>query len=823
VSAHRGPTAGATAAGAAAAASAATAARVQAVRRSGAPAQRVGRFELLGELGRGAQASVWLAHDPRLDREVAIKLLDASSDVVSVSQWLDEARAVSRLTHPNIVPVFEADQIDGQPYLVFELVQGRTLAELRGQRSAREAIDLTLAVLDALAAAHAHGIVHRDLKPSNILLGADGRVRVMDFGIAARVSVPGDGRIVGTPRYMSPEAARGEAPVPAMDVFAAGLLLAELLTGTPLVTDRDPLQALQRVRDEDLALPPGGGIDDGLRAIVRRALQRDRAARFDSALGMHAALSEWLHGPDQDEASDAGSGAAALEFLLRRMRTKSDFPALSSAVGRIQRLTSSETESLNSLAAEILKDVALTHKLLRLVNTVHFSQAGAGSIGTVSRAVALIGFAGVRNLALSLTLLEHMDDRTRAGRMKEEFLRALVAGTLAADLAHEGRDGEEAYLGSLFQNLGRLLVEYYFPEEAQRIALLADGAAASVNRDTTARQVLGIGLDDLACGVAKAWGLPESLQRCMKAPTGEPPARAAEAGPERLRWLGRATNAAADLVLDPQVERFDARAQAWAKRHAAVLGVSAERLAAAAQRVQLGLAPLARAMGIEPSAGSALARRLATPVRAAGDAADADPLRVDIAPAAPMADAATEVLGDAGEAQRTDLLVAGVQDITETLASESFKLNDVLRMVMETMFRALAFRRVIFCLRDPRTDTLTGRFGLGLDADTVAKAFKVPLDSGKGDLFAAICQKSADTLLADTTLGDMAARLPGWYRTAAGAPTLLLLPMSMNKKPFGLLYADKAMPNSIVLTEKELSLLRTLRNQAVMAFRQAQK
>ncbi len=795
------------------------------MRRSGTPTQRVGRFELLSELGRGAQARVWLAHDPRLDREVAIKLLDASSDVASVSQWLDEARAVSRLTHPNIVPVFEADQVEGQPYLVFELVQGKTLAELRGQRSPREAIDLTLGVLDALSAAHAHGIVHRDLKPSNILLGADGRVRVMDFGIAARVSGPDDGRIVGTPRYMSPEAARGEAPVPAMDVFAAGLLLAELLTGAPLVPDRDPLLALRRVRDEDLSLPPGGGVDDGLRAIVRRALQRDVSARFDSAQSMHAALSEWLHGSAQEDSPDTGNGAATLEFLLRRMRMKSDFPALSSAVGRIQRLTSSETESLNSLAAEILKDVALTHKLLRLVNTVQFSHAGAGHIGTVSRAVALIGFAGVRNLALSLTLLEHMDDRARAGRMKEEFLRALVAGTLAADLAQFQRDGEEAYLGTLFQNLGRLLVEYYFPEEAQRITLLADGAATAGARDLAARQVLGIGLDELGCGVARAWGLPDSLQRCMKAPTGDAPSRAAEAGPERLRWLGRASNAVADLVLDPQVERFDSRAKAWARRHAAVLGVPAERLEAAAQKVQLGLAPLARAMGIEAAPGTALARRLAAAVLPRrGDSGEADDaaLRVEVV-AASLNDDDTELLEPDAPGQRTDLLVAGVQDITETLASESFKLNDVLRMVMETMFRAMAFRRVIFCLRDPRTEALTGRFGLGADADAVAKAFRVPLASASGDLFAAICHKAADTLLVDTTLGDMAGRLPAWYRAAADAPTLLLLPMSMNKKPFGLLYADKATPHSIVLTDKELSLLRTLRNQAVMAFRQAQK
>jgi serine/threonine protein kinase len=193
------------------------------------------RFQLLRELGRGAQATVWLAHDPRLDREVAVKLLSADADACTRKEWLNEARAVSRLKHPNIVPVFEADEHDGQPYLVFEFVAGPTLqAEWRKRPlwPARAAVTVVLGVLDALAAAHEQGIVHRDLKPSNILLGGDGRARVMDFGIAARVAEPGrpaagDGMVVGTPGYMSPEAARGEAPVPAMDVFSVGVVLGE--------------------------------------------------------------------------------------------------------------------------------------------------------------------------------------------------------------------------------------------------------------------------------------------------------------------------------------------------------------------------------------------------------------------------------------------------------------------------------------------------------------------------------------------------------------------------------------------------------------------
>jgi hypothetical protein len=151
---------------------------------------------------------------------------------------------------------------------------------------------------------------------------------------------------------------------------------------------------------------------------------------------------------------------------------------------------------------------------------------------------------------------------------------------------------------------------------------------------------------------------------------------------------------------------------------------------------------------------------------------------------------------------------------------ESFKLNDVLRMILETMFRALSFRRIVFCLRDPKTETITGRFGLGEANQDAVRAMRVPLKA-EGDLFAAVCARGADTLISDATEARMAARLPQWYRQSLNAPAFLLLPLQLKGAPFALIYADQSTPGGIVLDEKELALLRTLRNQAVMAFRQA--
>ncbi|HEY6134122.1 MAG TPA: HDOD domain-containing protein [Rubrivivax sp.] len=803
------------------------------------PVRRVGRFELRRVLGRGAQATVWLGHDPRLDREVAVKLLNPGADDVALHRWLHEARAVSRLAHPNIVPVFEADETEGQAYLVFEWVEGPTLAQLLASRGALppdEAVQTMLGVLDALAAAHAQGIVHRDLKPSNILIGPDGRARVMDFGIAARVAWPGagprDGRIVGTPGYLSPEAARGEAPVPTMDVFSAGMVLGELLAGGPLLRERDTQSALRRVQEEDMRLPPGCAADDTLRAVIARALAREAADRYDGAAAMHRALSEWQR-PQENAQVDGGAANGTLDFLLRRMRHKGDFPALSASVTQIQRVAGSEHEGLESLAQEVLKDVALTNKLLRMVNTVRFSQTGGGGVSTVSRAVALVGFAGIRNMALSLVLLERMHDKAHADQLKEEFLRSLMAAQLAHELSLVSTDAEEAFIGALLQNLGRLLTGFYFPEEAVEIRTLLKTtpgrglqAAPPLGEAAASVRVLGTSFDALGQGVARHWGLPDGLCQCMRKPSGAAPGRLLERGPERLRWVCAAANEAADLLLAYDPDAAAPRIAALADRLAVPLGLTRDALRDAVELARGKVVQMAQAMSIGLPPASP-ARRLLIGGTAKGDVAAAGPDSLtghELHATQPFAATLPVAPAAARREEASQLLSAGIQDITNSMVDEHFKLDAVLRMVLETMLRALQFRRVVFCLRDARGDTLSGRFGLGEGAADVAAVFKVALRADAGapaDLFSAVCQKGADTLITDASVPAIARRLPAWHRRHANAPAFLLLPMQLKGATFALIYADKAQPGAIELDERELNLLRTLRNQAIMAFRQA--
>ena len=812
----------------------------------------LGRFELRKLLGRGAQAAVWLAHDPLLERDVALKLLHSPADgqlPPEAQQWLLEARSLSRLVHPNIVTLYEADVYDHRPGLVLEYISGPSLAQhikTTGGIPQSRAVGTMLEILSALEAAHQQGVVHRDLKPSNILLDASGHAKVTDFGLAIRTGKdngpaattalpPG---VVGTPGYLSPEAARGEAPRPVSDVFSAGLVLAEMLLGKPLLAETDPYRAIYRVAHDDLVLPtdPAHPVDDNLRALVHRALARDPALRFASAADMAEALTNWVNTPDDTTAVAATDTTtnATLDFLLRRMRRTSDFPAMSEQILRVQNLASSESESVNGLTNEILKDVALTNKVLRIVNSAHFSHVGAGHINTVSRAVSLIGFAGIRNVAMSLVLLDHMENKAHANQLKGEFARALLAASLAADLRPpQLREGEEVFIGALFQNLGRMLTEFYLPDEAQQVRQAVAGPQHP-NEEVAAKAVLGITYEAMGQGVGKAWGLPDTMLRLMRKVAMVPPSRPPVDAMERMHWVTGAANELADVFLNAPDDQLAALVRKTSARYAAALGQSTDAIERTAIQARDKLASTADAIGLRVPTKSPAARLLRSPSAPADQTETGVPgataltatpptAATHAASAAPTADAAMSEANATRQAEQTSALLAqGIQDVSNALVADPVNLNDVLRMILETMYRAMSFRLVVLCLRDARTGSLQGRLGLGDGGAEAARLFKVDLNDTH-NLFSLVSNKGIDTLIHQTAAPKVMQNLPGWYRQHIHAGSFILLPLQLKSAPFGLIYADMAQADGIVLDDKGLSLLKTLRNQAVMAFRQAQR
>jgi HD-like signal output (HDOD) protein len=535
-----------------------------------------------------------------------------------------------------------------------------------------------------------------------------------------------------------------------------------------------------------------------------------------------------------------GAKPGPLEVLMRRMGSDSDFPALSEAIGAINRIASSETEGVNELSNNILRDVALTSKLLRLANVAYYSQVGGGSISTVSRAVVILGFNAVRAIALSLILFENLGNKAHAQELKEEFIKVLYAGMLAREMAGHTRvkDAEEAFIGAMLHKLGRMLTMFYFPEEMAAIRARLEGG--DMNDAQASTEVLGVSFENLGIGVARSWGFPATLVQTMKPlPAGR--IRPGTSDPERLHALAGFSNELCELVLEtPEADRGKALA-GLATRFGDSVPLTVEQLTGLMERSMQDIAQFALVVnvGLGRSDFARQASKWAGMAALPANASEPDTSEADTPEAAPpedaraaLEDSVLHAPAPGGEVEVPDssvprtseaiqaMLASGLQDVSNSLIDDAVSLNDILRMILEAMFSGMGFAHVVLCIKDGRRNSMVGKFGFGDHAQALVKAFDFSL-AAQPDVFLVALQNNADILISDIDDPKIAARIPAWYRKNVPARTFVLFPIVVKAKPIGLIYADRPGPGDIAIPEKELSLLKSLRNQAVLAIRQS--
>jgi len=287
--------------------------------------ERIGRYRVLGELGRGAMGRVYVAYDPNLERRVALKVMspaageDPEEEEELRQRFLLEARAAGRLAHPGIVAVHDADSdpASGLPYIAMELVEGESLEALlrrEGRLPPLLAVDLAARIARALGYAHARGIVHRDVKPANILLAADGAAKIADFGIAklGGLGMTRAGRVLGSPFFMSPEQVQGLAVDGRSDLFSLGGVLYRAVTGElPFPGDGLVTVAFKVVQVDPRPIDPALGLPPRLVELIARSMAKEPARRFASADEMAADLEATAH----ELADPAGSAARAASVV----------------------------------------------------------------------------------------------------------------------------------------------------------------------------------------------------------------------------------------------------------------------------------------------------------------------------------------------------------------------------------------------------------------------------------------------------------------------------------------------------------------------------
>lgn len=365
------------------------------------PGTQLGPYEIVAQLGSGGMGVVYEARDPRLKRTVAIKLLppDLTKDDTARQRFLLEAQAASALNHPNICSLYDIGDQDGQTYLVMERLEGETLAETiaKGPLPVQVAVSHALVLLDTLEKLHERGLLHRDLKPANIFLTAHG-LKLLDFGLARPATSDADetvmdltqrGVLHGTPRYMAPEALRGETTDHRADLFAIGAVLYEMLAGTPAFQG-SPIEAAHAVLTET---PPALAGSEGIAVVdrtIHRALAKHVDQRYASAADMAADLRQIPERPGAETAAIVRpvTRLIVLPFRLLRPDTEVDFLAFSLADAVANALVGLESlvvrsavlasklgadPNLERVAAEAQVDVALMSTLLRAGDALRVS------------------------------------------------------------------------------------------------------------------------------------------------------------------------------------------------------------------------------------------------------------------------------------------------------------------------------------------------------------------------------------------------------------------------------------------------------------------
>ncbi|HYX20899.1 MAG TPA: protein kinase, partial [Thermoanaerobaculia bacterium] len=308
------------------------------------PGSRLGPYEILSPLGAGGMGEVYRARDARLGRDVAIKVLPAAfaADAERLARFRREAQVLASLAHPNVAHIYGVEEADGVDALVLELVEGETLAEriAGGPLPVDESLEIARQIADALEAAHERGIVHRDLKPANVKITPQGKVKVLDFGLAKAIS--GDpsspdatqsptitaaatqaGVVIGTAAYMSPEQARGRTVDKRSDIWAFGAVAYEMLTGRKAFegeTISDTLAAVLRADVDWSALPAETPV--ATRRVLKRCLDRDLKTRFHDVADARIAM---------DEAPDTAVAATPSNARIAARRTAL-WPALAAAL-----------------------------------------------------------------------------------------------------------------------------------------------------------------------------------------------------------------------------------------------------------------------------------------------------------------------------------------------------------------------------------------------------------------------------------------------------------------------------------------------------------
>lgn len=508
--------------------------------------------------------------------------------------------------------------------------------------------------------------------------------------------------------------------------------------------------------------------------------------------------------PSHPQTADA---ASVRSLLLEKISNDADLPALGKTVSRVVQLTSSDDEAVRNLTYFILSDVALTQKILRLSNTAFYRGASSTPVTTISRAIYLLGFDAIKTSALAMILVDRLSDRKHAKNIHAQLLQALCASVVGREMAKRSQyhGGEEAAIAALFKNLGALLIASHDHALYSDILALTDKHGLTLQQ--AAMLKLGCSPDLLAESVLKEWQFPDSIIRSL-APL---PAGALKAPKNRHEWMQIVASFSMEVaLLLPHIEDADECAgKALLSRFGSALDLDQEQLERLFSTVTQEIKLLADSMNLPPASTEATAAPAAAsaahdlPAEFLLGAADTEPQDAHHASGKPM--------------KARELLLTGVQDVTQMMACGNFKVNQLILLVLETLYSSMGFRFAALCIKTPKSHQFSARLAIGEDYAARQTGFAFPIASSK-NLFHLAMENDADLMIADASVAKIRDLLPDWHKKLLpDARSFIVLPLVVQKVPLGLFYADRKQTAPEGVPPDEAALIKTLKGQVLAA------
>ncbi len=553
------------------------------------PLRNFGRFELRALLGKCARSMSWLVFDPRSSQELLLMLPRvAPANQQAADHWLHQVRLTARLNHPNLAHAIDIDQQDQWPFVTFDRALGETLEERLSRQPMPQAAELAhwiCQALEGLAFAHEAGVSHRSLQLSSLLINEADQVRVAGFEVAHELVTATGGPDVAIGGISSDRRRRQREDAEA-DLVAIGIIMQRVLTGQAVLDEPDVQLVIERMypRGRELVRLPfamAQQVPDALRAIVNRCTDRQPRQRYLNARTLHRALDGWR--------SDAArEGGGPIETLLDRLSHYGHLPASPGVAERATHLTRLERRHASEVSQLVLQDIAMSFELLRNVNSVSvrgMTASSGGPLLNMQRAVAMLGLDGVKRAASALRTWPGPLSEVHAQALKSLMQRVQRAGKVAQALRPAGYDEEVIYLIALLQNLGRLLVQYHFPDDAEQIHALMLPARATpeapdpkgMTETAAAYAVLGTDIASMGEAVARHWGLHEDVLHMIRRLSPEAPVHVLDNDADTLRATASLANDIVDALALP-APKLGAELDRLAKRYGRALGLSLKEL-----------------------------------------------------------------------------------------------------------------------------------------------------------------------------------------------------------------------------------------------------